>query len=110
MSDRQFALKSKIGELMALLETIRANRIQSVSVQIDTGETRIYSVDGISDALSSLETEVISSSESAIAALEEKYEHDRVDVFRIVGKLAEIVAATSTGEEYGSVTKHFSTF
>jgi hypothetical protein len=42
--------------------------------------------------------------------VEEKYEHDRADVLRIVARLAEIVAATSTGNEYGAVSKHFSTF
>ena len=110
MSHRQLALRSKIGELMALLDTIRANHIQSMAVQIETRETRTYSVDGLRDALSSLVGEVNSSSEGTINAVEEKYEHDRADVLRIVGRLAEIVAATSTGNEYGPVTKQFSTF
>ncbi len=96
--------------MMALLETIQSKRIQSVVVQIDTREQRTYSIEGIRDALSSLETEVVSASETAIVALEAKYEHNRADVFRIVGRLAEIVAATSTGDEYGAAMKHFSTF
>ncbi len=110
MSGKQFSLTSRIGELMELLETIQSNRIQSVVVRIDTEEGRTYSIDGIRDALSSLETEVVSASETAIVALEARYEHNRADVFRIVGRLAEIVAATSTGDEYRTTTKHFSTF
>jgi hypothetical protein len=110
MIDRQSALKSKIGELMALLETIRANHIQSLVVKIDTQEARTYSVDGLRDALSNLASEVNSASEATIKAIEEKYEHDRADVLRIVGRLAEIVATTSTGDEYGPVSKQFSTF
>jgi hypothetical protein len=110
MSNRQFALKSKIGELMTLLETIQAKRIESVPVKIDTNEIRTYSVGGLKDGLDSLMAELISSSESTIASLEEKYEHDRADVFRIVGTLAEIVAATATGTEYSIVTRQFSTF
>ena len=42
--------------------------------------------------------------------LEEKYEHDRADVFRIIGMLAEIVASTATGNEYSTVPRQFSTF
>jgi hypothetical protein len=109
MSSRQLALRSKIGELMALLEIIRANQIHSMVVQIDTHEARTYSIDGLRDALSSLASEV-NSSEATVNAVEEKYEHDRADVLRIVGRLAEIVAATSKGDEYGPVTKQFSTF
>ncbi len=110
MSHRQLALTSKIGELMALLDTIRANHIQSMVVRIDTHEARTYSVDALRDALSSLASEANSSSEATINAVETKYEHDRADVLRLVGRLAEIVAATSTGNEYGPVTKQFSTF
>ena len=110
MNDRQLALRSKIGELMALLETIQSKQIQSVVVQIDGGNARTYSVDGLRDALSGLIGEVNSSSEATINAIEEKYEHDRADVLRIVGRLAEIVAAAAKGDEYGPVTKHFSTF
>jgi hypothetical protein len=110
MSHRQLALRSKIGELMAFLDTIRSNNIHSVVVRIDTHETRTYSVDGLRDALSNLVSEVNSSSEATIHAVEEKYEHDRADVLRIVGRLAEIVAANATGNEYGPVTKQFSTF
>jgi len=110
MSHRQLALGSKIGELMAFLDAIRANDIHSMVVQIDTHEARTYSVDGLRDALSSLVGEVNSASEATINAVEEKYEHDRADVLRIVGRLAEIVAANSTGNEYGPVTKQFSTF
>ena len=110
MTDRQLALKSKVGELIVLLETIQSKHIQSMAVQIDTQELRTYSVDGLLDALSSLIGEVNAASEATIHALEEKYEHDRADVLRIVGRLAEIVAATSTGNEYGAASKHFSTF
>jgi hypothetical protein len=110
MSDRQLALKSKIGELMALLETIQSKHIQSMAVQIDTQELRTYSVDGLLDALSSLLGELNAASEATIHAMEQKYEHDRADVLRIVGRLAGIVASASTGNEYGAVTKHFSTF
>jgi hypothetical protein len=110
MSSRQFALKSKIGELMTLLDTIQAKGIESVPVKIDTSEIRTYSVGGLKDALDGLMAELISSSESNIPSLEEKYEHDRADVFRIVGTLAEIVASTATGNEYGTVTRQFSTF
>jgi hypothetical protein len=110
MSDRQLALRSKIGELMALLEAIQSKHIQSMAVQIDAGDTRTYSIDGLRDALSSLVSEVNSSAESTIDAIEEKYEHDRADVLRIVGRLAEIVAASATGDEYGRVTKRMSTF
>jgi hypothetical protein len=110
MSNRQFALKSKIGELMTLLETIKAKGIESVDVRIDTNEIRTYTVGGLSDALSNLTTELISSTDATIAILEEKYEHDRADVFRIVGRLAEIVASTSVAGEYATVTAHLSTF
>jgi hypothetical protein len=110
MNERKFALKSKIGELMALLETIRANHIDSVAVEIANKETRNYSVDGLFDALSSLATEVTSSSEAVIAGLEEKYEHDRSDVFRIVGKLAEIAAGAAGGQDFVGAPKHTSTF
>jgi len=110
MSHRQLALRSKIGELMAFLDTIRANHIHSMVVQIDTHEARTYSIDGLRDALSGLAGEVNSASETTINAVEEKYEHNRADVLRIVSRLAEIVAATSTGNEYGTVTKQFSTF
>jgi len=110
MSNRQFALKSKIGELITLLETIKSKGIQSVDVRIDTNEIRTYTIGGLSDALSSLTTELISSTDSTIATLEEKYEHDRADVFRIVGRLAEIVASTSVAGEYATVTAHLSTF
>jgi len=81
-----------------------------MAVRIDTQEERIYSVDGLRDALSNLAGEVNSSSETNIDALEEKYERDHADVLRIVGRLAEIVAATSTGDEFGPVTKQVSTF
>jgi len=110
MSNRQFALKSKIGELMMLLETIRVKGIESVPVRIDTDEIRTYSVGGLKDGLDSLMAELISSSESNIPSLEEKYEHDRADVFKLVGTLAEIVASTATGNEYGTVTRRLSTF
>jgi hypothetical protein len=110
MSDRQLALKSKIDELMALLETIQSKHIQSMDVQIDAGDTRTYSIDGLRDALSGLVSEVNSSTESTINTIEEKYEHDRTDVLRIVGRLAEIVAASASGDKYGPVTKQFSTF
>jgi hypothetical protein len=110
MGHRQLALRSKIGELIALLETIRSYRIQSMVVHIDTNEARTYSVDGLRDALSSLASEVNSSSEATINAVEEKYEHDRADVLRIVGRLAEIVSNTASGDEYGPVSKQFSTF
>ena len=101
MSHRQLALRSKIGELMALLDTIRANHIHSMVVQIETHEARSYSVDGLRDALTNLVSEVNSSSEANIDLVERKYEHDRADVLRIVGRLAEIAASTSTGNEYG---------
>jgi hypothetical protein len=81
-----------------------------MTVRIDTHEERTYSVDGLRDALSSLAGEVNSSPEARIDGLEEKYERDRADVLRIVGRLAEIVAATSTGGEFGPVTKQVSTF
>ncbi len=110
MGHRQLALRSKIGELMAFLDTILANQIHSMVVQIDNHEARTYSIDGLRDALSSLVSEVNSSSDATISSVEEKYERHRADVLRIVGKLAEIVAATSTGNEYGPVTKQFSTF
>jgi hypothetical protein len=110
MDDRQSELKSRIGDLMALLQAIQTNHIQSVVVRIDTGEARCYSVEGICDALSGLEAEVISSSGKDISALEQKYEHDRADVLRIVGRLAEIVAASAGKDEYGTAPKHFSTF
>jgi hypothetical protein len=110
MSNRQFALKSKIGELMTLLETIQAKGIESIPVQIDTSEIRTYSVGGFKDGLNSLMGELISSSESNVPTLEEKYEHDRADVFRMVGALAEIVASTATGAEYRMVTRQSSTF
>lgn len=110
MSNRQFALKSKIGELIALLETIQGKGIESVPVKIDTNETRTYTVGGLKDALNGLMAELISSSESIVPSLEEKYEHDRMDVFRMVGALAEIVASTVTGVEYRIVTRQVSTF
>jgi len=110
MSNRQFALKSKIGELMMLLDAIQAKGIESVPVKIDTNETRTYTVGGLKDALDGLMAELISSAESIIPALEERYEHDRADVFRMVGSLAEIVASTATGVEYSIVTRQFSTF
>lgn len=110
MSNRQFALKSKIGELMTLLETIQSKGIESVPVKIDTNETRTYTVGGLKDALNGLMAELISSPESVIPTLEERYEHDRADVFRIVGSLAEIVASTATGVEYSIVTRQISTF
>jgi flagellar motor component MotA len=110
MSNRQFALKSKVGELMTLLETIKAKGIESVDVRIDTNEIRTYTVGGLRDALSNLTTELISSTDSTIATLEERYEHDRADVFRIVGRLAETVASTSVDGEYATVTAHLSTF
>lgn len=110
MSDRQLALRSKIGELMALLETIQSKHIQSMAVLIDDGNARTYSIVGLRDALSGLVGEVNASSESTISAIEEKYEHDRADVLRIVGRLSEIVAASATGDEYGPVTKQVSTF
>jgi hypothetical protein len=110
MSDRQLALRSKISELMALLETIQSEHIESLSVQITAGDTRRYSIDGLRDALSSLMSEVNSSSEATINAIEEKYEHDRADVLRIVGRLAEIVAASALGDEFGPVIKRMSTF
>jgi len=110
MTDRQLTLQSKIGELIVLLETIQSKHIQSMAVQIDTQDLRTYSVDGLLDALSSLMGEVNAASEATMHAMEEKYEHDRADVLRIIGRLAEIVAATSTRNEYGEVTKHFSTF
>ena len=92
MGHRQLALRSKIGELIAFLDAIRVNHIHSMVVQIDTHEARTYSVDGFRDALSSLVGEVNSASEAAINSVEEKYEHDRADVLRIAGRLAEIVA------------------
>ena len=110
MSNRQFALKSKIGELMTLLEKIQAKGIESVPVRIDADEIRTYSVGGLQDGLNSLMAELISSAEPTIPSLEEKYEHDRADIFRIVGMLAEIVASTATRNEYGTVTPQFSTF
>lgn len=110
MSNRQFALKSKIGELMTLLDTVEARGIESVPVKIDTGETRTYTVGGLKDALSGLMAELISSSEATITTLEERYEHDRADVFRMVGTLAGIVAASATGVEYRIVTRQISTF
>jgi len=110
MSNRQFALKSKIGKLVTLLETIQAKGIESVPVKIDTSEARTYTVGGLKDALDSLMAELVSSAESTIPSLEEKYGHDRADVFRIVGALAEIVASTPTGNEYGAVARQFSTF
>src|SRR5690242_8579730 len=110
MSNRQFALKSKIGELIALLDTIQGKGIESVPVKIDTNETRTYTVGGLKDALNGLMAELISSSESIVPSLEERYEHDRMDVFRMVGTLAEIVAATATGVEYRIVTRQVSTF
>ena len=110
MTDRQLALRSKIGELILLLETIQSKHIQSMVVKIDTQDFRTYSVDGLLDALSGLIGEANGASEATINAMEQKYEHDRADVLRIVARLAEIVAATSTGNEYGAVTKHFSTF
>jgi hypothetical protein len=110
MSNRQFALKSKIGELMTLLETIQAKGIESVPVKIDTAEIRTYSVGGLKDGFNSLMAELVSSADSTIPSLEEKYEHDRADVFRIVGTLADIVASNVTGNEYSTVTRQFSTF
>ena len=80
MSNRQLALKSKIGELATLLETIQAKGIESVPVRIDTNEIRDYSVGGLKDGLNKLMAELISSPESNIPSLEEKYEHDRADV------------------------------
>ena len=71
MSHRQLVLRSKIGELMAFLDTIRSHHIQSMVVEIDTHEERTYSVDGLRDALSGLAGEVNSSSEANIQALEE---------------------------------------
>jgi hypothetical protein len=67
MSNRQFALKSKVGELMTLLETIKAKGIESVDVRIDTNEIRTYTVGGLRDALSNWTTELISSTDSTIA-------------------------------------------
>lgn len=96
---------------MTLLEAIQSKHIHSMAVKIGASkELRTYSVGGLLDALSSLIGEVNVASEAAINAVEEKYEHDRADVLRIGGRLVEIVAATSTGNEYGTAIKQFSTF
>jgi hypothetical protein len=89
---------------------MRRESHNSIPVKIDTSEIRTYSVGGFKDGLNSLMGELISSSESNVPTLEEKYEHDRADVFRMVGALAEIVASTATGAEYRMVTRQSSTF
>jgi hypothetical protein len=110
MSDRQFALKSKIGELRALLETIQANGVQSVVVHTAANEPRTYNIEGIRDAINNLFAEIISSPESAIPILEEKYEHDRADVLRIIGRLAEMAASASGVDSSTSTRGRVSTF
>jgi len=94
MTDRRFVLKTKITHLMDFLQAIRSGGLVSLVVQIENGESRTYNVLGIHDALSTLANEIASSDEIGIAPLEEIFEHDREDVLRIVGKLAQMAAST----------------
>jgi hypothetical protein len=89
-----------------LLQEIRSNGVDSVVVQIARNESRTYHIDGLYDALVALLTEVRcidSQDERAAEALQSQYEHDKDDVVRIVGRLAQMeVPAAGTSQTFSS--------
>jgi hypothetical protein len=95
MSERQIALKDRIGDLIEILDVILDNCI--VGVEPDENDSRSYSILGLSDALGGLVARVTSSDEDEIAALEETFADERRHILKIIGRLAEM-AASATGE------------
>jgi hypothetical protein len=102
MSEQLSELKAAITFLTDLLQEIRSNDVDSVVVQIARDESRTYHIDGLHDALVALLTEVRcvdSPDERVVEALQSQYEHDKDDVVRIVGRLAQIAVTGSTGSK-----------
>jgi hypothetical protein len=98
MSEQLSELKAGITFLTDLLQEIRSNGVDSVVVQIARDESRTYQIDGLHVALVGLLTEVRcvdSSDERVVEALQSQYEHDKDDVLRIVGRLAQMAVPAS---------------
>jgi ABC-type transporter Mla subunit MlaD len=96
MTERQIALKDRIGDLMEILDVILDNGI--VGVEPDENDSRCYSIQGLSDALGGLAAQVRSPAENDIAEFEETFADERRHILKIIGRLAEM-AASATGED-----------
>jgi hypothetical protein len=98
MTERQIALKDRIGDLMEILDVILDNGI--VGVEPDENDSRSYSIHCLSDALGGLAAQVRSPAENdEIAAFEETFSDERRHILKIIGRLAEMAASTTDEDD-----------
>jgi hypothetical protein len=89
--DRIF-LQANIRSLLILLEEIEAGGINEVVVHVSEDDDRTYTVKDILEALSALFIDLTSAPAATLPQLQEEFEHHRLHVYRMVGRLAQIVA------------------
>jgi hypothetical protein len=94
MTERQIALRDRIGDLMEILDVILDNGI--VAVEPDEADHRSYSIQALSETLGGLESELRTSNESEIASLEETFAEERRHILKIIGRLTGMAVAAAT--------------
>jgi hypothetical protein len=100
---RQSVLGSSIGELLELLDAVQRNGVRTIGVKADADHLDIYDIVSLYEFLETLAT-LVAREDADLGTLEEKYEDVRKDVVKIVGRLAQIVAALSSA--HASNTGH----
>jgi hypothetical protein len=93
MTERQIALRDRIGDLMEVLDVILDNGI--VGVEPDENDSRSYSIQALSETLGGLDAELRTSDKSEIASLEETFAEERRHILKIIGRLSGMAVAAA---------------
>jgi hypothetical protein len=93
MTERQIALRDRIGDLMEVLDVILDNGI--VGVEPDKNDSNSYSIQALSEMLGGLSAELRASDEREIASLEETFADERRHILKIIGRLVGTAVETA---------------
>ena len=89
MTERQAALKDRIGDLMELLDVLLDKGIARVAFEGGGNDGQSYSIHGTVDILAGMASQVVTSDNDEISGFEEAFNDERRQVLKIVARLAE---------------------